>query len=167
MKLERVHACAVGMRAAHELTDDALGPAHPRRRRRLPSGWTPRCGPAALSPQSRTCRHGSTRGCYSRHLRAGCSISTTSAAVGSASDRSLGVEQPARPSDMCSTYASNQLAAGIDPFELTEIMGTSMRMLEKHYGSVLRGAAASIARRQATFEAEEERAREERSEGDS
>jgi hypothetical protein len=33
--LERVHAVAVGMAAAYDLTDYALGPAHPRRRRRL------------------------------------------------------------------------------------------------------------------------------------
>ena len=65
---------------------------------------------------------------------------------------------PARIYDLRSTYASNQLAAGIDPFELIKIMGTSMRMLEKHYGTLLHGAAAGIAARHAAFEAEQERA---------
>ena len=61
------------------------------------------------------------------------------------------------PGGAGSTYASNQLAAEIDPFELIKIMGTSMRMLEKHYGTLLHGAIASIAARQAAFEAAQER----------
>jgi hypothetical protein len=67
--------------------------------------------------------------------------------------------RPARPYDMRSTYASNQLAAGMATFELARLMGTSTRMIEKHYGTLLDGAGAGIVARQAAFEAEQERAR--------
>jgi integrase len=77
------------------------------------------------------------------------------------------VAEPARIYDLRSTYASNQLAARVEPFELARVMGTSVRMIERHYGTLLGGAAASIAQRQAAFEAEQERAAQERSEGDS
>jgi integrase len=70
-----------------------------------------------------------------------------------------GVQTPARPYDLRSTYASNQLAAGVTVFELARLMGTSVRMIEKHYGILLEGAGRDIARRQAAFEAEQERAR--------
>jgi hypothetical protein len=39
-------------------------------------------------------------------------------------------------------------------FELARIMGTSVRMIEKHYGALLDGAGAHIAGRLATVEAE-------------
>jgi integrase len=67
-----------------------------------------------------------------------------------------GVATPARIHDLRSTYASNSLAAGIDVFELARIMGTSIDMIERHYGTLLTGAAAGIAERQAAFEAEQE-----------
>jgi len=44
-------------------------------------------------------------------------------------------------------------------FELARLMGTSVRMIEKHYGTLLEGAGPDIARRQAAFEAEQEQAR--------
>ena len=69
-----------------------------------------------------------------------------------------GVATPARIYDMRSTYASNSLAAGIDVFELARVMGTSIEMIERHYGTLLTGAAAGIAERQAAFEAEQDRA---------
>ena len=37
-------------------------------------------------------------------------------------------------------------------------MGTSIEMIERHYGTLLAGAAAGIASRLATFEAEQNRA---------
>jgi hypothetical protein len=64
-----------------------------------------------------------------------------------------GVRRPARLYDLRSTYASNSLAAGIDVFELSRVMGTSIEMIERHYGTLLTGAAAGIAERQAAFEA--------------
>lgn len=69
-----------------------------------------------------------------------------------------GIAKPARIYDLRSTFASNSLAAGIDVFELGRVMGTSIEMIERHYGTLLTGAAAGIAGRLATFEAEQDRA---------
>ena len=69
-----------------------------------------------------------------------------------------GVGKPARPYDMRSTFASNAIAAGISTFELARVMGTSVRMIEKHYGRLLDGAGAGIAARLGAFEANQERA---------
>ena len=56
-----------------------------------------------------------------------------------------GVTRPARPYDLRSTFASNALAAGVSIFELARIMGTSVAMIERHYGALLDGAGAAIA----------------------
>jgi integrase len=58
-----------------------------------------------------------------------------------------GVRTPARIYDLRSTFASDALAAGVSVFELARIMGTSVRMIERHYGALLDGAGADIARR--------------------
>jgi integrase len=71
-----------------------------------------------------------------------------------------GVAKPARLYDLRSTFASNALAAGISVFELARVMGTSVLMIERHYGALLDGATAGIARRLAAFEAAEDRLRE-------
>ena len=71
-----------------------------------------------------------------------------------------GVSRPARPYDMRSTFASNALAAGVSVFELARIMGTSVAMIERHYGTLIEGAGADIARRLDAFNAEQEHARE-------
>jgi integrase len=55
-----------------------------------------------------------------------------------------GVEKPARVYDLRSTFASNALAAGVTVFELARVMGTSVRMIEKHYGTLIDGAHAVI-----------------------
>ena len=65
-----------------------------------------------------------------------------------------GVARPARIYDLRSTFASNALAAGVTVFELARIMGTSVRMIERHYGALLDGAGAAIAGRLDTLEAE-------------
>jgi integrase len=74
-----------------------------------------------------------------------------------------GVRTPARIYDLRSTFASNALAAGITVFELARVMGTSVEMIERHYGALLDGSGASMASRLGAFEAEqasvEERAR--------
>ena len=49
-------------------------------------------------------------------------------------------------------------------FELARIMGTSMGMIELHYGMLIEGAGADIARRLGMFEAEQQAA--ERRSGD-
>jgi integrase len=56
-----------------------------------------------------------------------------------------GVRRPARIYDLRSTYASNALADGVSEFRLARIMGTSGRMIERHYGTLLDGDAAEIA----------------------
>ena len=63
-----------------------------------------------------------------------------------------GVRKPARIYDLRSTFASNALAAGVSVFELARIMGTSVAMIERSYGTLIEGAGADIARRLAAFE---------------
>jgi integrase len=58
-----------------------------------------------------------------------------------------GIARPARLYDLRSTFASRALAAGVAPFELARIMGTSIRMIERHYGALIAGAGDSIAAR--------------------
>jgi integrase len=72
-----------------------------------------------------------------------------------------GVATPARIYDLRSTFASNALAAGVTVFELARVMGTSVRMIERHYGALLDGAHNVIASRLDAFEAELEQAAEE------
>jgi integrase len=65
-----------------------------------------------------------------------------------------GVQTPATPYDMRDTFASNALAAGITVFELAKVMGTSVRMIEKHYGALIDGAHAGITSRLDALETE-------------
>jgi integrase len=58
-----------------------------------------------------------------------------------------GIETPARIYDLRSTFASDALAAGVSIHALARIMGTSVRMIELHYGALLDGAGADIAAR--------------------
>jgi integrase len=60
---------------------------------------------------------------------------------------SSGVAKPVRIYDLRSTFASNALAAGVTVFELARLMGTSVLMIERHYGALLDGAGAAIAGR--------------------
>jgi hypothetical protein len=69
------------------------------------------------------------------------------------------IAKPARIYDLRSTFASNALAAGVTVFELAKIMGSSVRMIERHYGALLDGAAAGISGRLDALEAEAERQR--------
>jgi hypothetical protein len=43
----------------------------------------------------------------------------------------------------------------VSVFELGRIMGTSVAMIERHYGTLIEGAGADIARRLHAFEAEQ------------
>ena len=72
--------------------------------------------------------------------------------------------RPARIYDLRSTFASNALAAGVSVFELAGVMGTSVAMIERHYGALLDGSGADIARRLSAFEADRDAAAE-RAEG--
>jgi integrase len=67
-----------------------------------------------------------------------------------------GVRRPARIYDLRSTFASNALAAGISVFELGRVMGTSVAMIERHYGTLIEGAGADIARRLNAFHADQD-----------
>jgi hypothetical protein len=58
------------------------------------------------------------------------------------SGEASGVARPAWIYDLRSTFSSNSLAAGIDVFELARVMGRSIEMIERHYGTLLTGAAA-------------------------
>jgi integrase len=58
-----------------------------------------------------------------------------------------GISKPARLYDLRSTFASNALAAGLTVYELARVMGTSVRMIELHYGALLDTAHASILER--------------------
>ena len=49
--------------------------------------------------------------------------------------------------DLRSTFASNALAAGITVYELARIMGTSVGMIERHYGALLDSAHESMLER--------------------
>lgn len=60
---------------------------------------------------------------------------------------SAGIEKPARLYDLRSTFASNALAAGITVYELARIMGTSVSMIEAHYGALLDTAHESLLER--------------------
>ena len=71
-----------------------------------------------------------------------------------------GVRRPARIYDLRSTFASNAIAARISLFELAKVMGTSVAMIERAYGTLLDGAGAGISSRLAAFEAEQDRAAE-------
>jgi integrase len=63
------------------------------------------------------------------------------------------IAKPARIYDLRSTFASNALAAGVTVFELAKIMGSSVRMIERH-GALLDGAGAGISGRLGALEAE-------------
>jgi integrase len=65
-----------------------------------------------------------------------------------------GIAKPARIYDLRSTFASNALAAGVTVFELAKVMGTSVAMIERHYGTLIGGAHAGIVGRLDALEAE-------------
>lgn len=62
-------------------------------------------------------------------------------------DRGQRHQEPARLYDLRSTFASEAVAAGVTVFELARVMGTSVAMIERHYGALLDGAGAGIAGR--------------------
>ncbi len=61
--------------------------------------------------------------------------------------------------DLRSTFASNALAAGVSVFEAARLLGTSVAMIERHYGRLLDGAGAGIVARLDAFEDAQDRAR--------
>jgi hypothetical protein len=65
--------------------------------------------------------------------------------------------RPAQIYDLRSTFASN-VARGRRDRVRARVMGTSVRMIERHYGALLDGAHHGIANRLDAFEAEMEQA---------
>jgi len=58
-----------------------------------------------------------------------------------------GITKPARLYDLRSTFATNALARGVTVYELARIMGTSVTMIEAHYGALLDTAHDAILER--------------------
>jgi hypothetical protein len=56
------------------------------------------------------------------------------------------------------TTPSDALAAGVGIHALARIMGTSVRMIERHYGALLDGATESIATRLDALDQERDQA---------
>jgi len=54
------------------------------------------------------------------------------------------------------TFASNALAAGVGTFELARVMGTSLEMIERTYGHLVRGADDAFRSRLDAFAAQRE-----------
>jgi hypothetical protein len=76
-----------------------------------------------------------------------CSTWTISGvANGKPAIEASGIRTPAGIYDLRSTFASNALADGVSVFQLARVMGTSVRMIERHYGALLDGSGAEIAR---------------------
>jgi hypothetical protein len=75
-----------------------------------------------------------------------------------------GVARPARIYDLRSTFASDALAAGFGIHGLALVMGTSVRMIERHYGTLIDGALADLTGRLDAFDAERDQAAADRSE---
>lgn len=69
-----------------------------------------------------------------------------------------GVPRPARIYDLRSTFASEALHTGVGIHALARVMGTSVAMIERHYGTLLDGAVASIAGALDALDAEYDRA---------
>ena len=64
-----------------------------------------------------------------------------------------GVATPARIYDLRSTFAPTRSPRACRVFELARLMGTSVAMIERHYGAMLDGSGADLARRLSAFEA--------------
>jgi hypothetical protein len=60
---------------------------------------------------------------------------------------SAGIAKPARIYDLRSTFISNALANGLTVFETARIAGTSVKMIELHYGALIDNARESLLER--------------------
>jgi hypothetical protein len=77
-----------------------------------------------------------------KHFASAPRDATSSA--GAPAVEAAGITKPCRIYDLRSTFASNALAAGVTVFELARVMGTSVAMIEHHYGVLIDGAHAGI-----------------------
>ncbi len=67
---------------------------------------------------------------------------------------------------MRSTFASDALAAGVSVFAFARLMGTSVGMIERAYGTLLDGAVADVAGRLDALDDERDQAVDRATEGD-
>jgi hypothetical protein len=119
---------------------------------------------AALAPRARRARRDPAAARHAADLpgAAGRPVEPRqlAPALVGAGDRGLGRPRPARIYDLRATFASDALAASVSVFELARVMGTSVRMIERHYGALLDGAGAGIAGRLDALDAERDQATE-------
>ena len=115
----------------------------------------------ARSPRSTRSRRGSTRRSCSRAGGRAARTSTTSAgANGRPRSRPPGSRRPPG-STTCARRSRRTRSPPASPCSSSRrVMGTSVAMIERHYGTLLDGAHAGIAGRLDAFEAELERAAE-------
>jgi len=85
-----------------------------------------------------------TRLCSPAHAEPTSTSATCAVANGTRHSRRP-VVPPRRIYDLRSTFASQALAAGVSVFDLGKIMGTSVRMIERHYGALLQVPATRSA----------------------
>ena len=63
-----------------------------------------------------------------------------------------GIAKPATVYDLRSTFISNALANGMTGFETARVAGTSVKMIEAHYGALLDTAHESLLERLETYD---------------
>ena len=56
----------------------------------------------------------------------------------------MGVRDGGPPYHLQHTFATEALAAGVSTFELSRVMGTSLAMIDRHYGHLARDSEDSI-----------------------
>src|SRR5262249_55209924 len=101
-------------------------------------------GPEASSPLTATPERYSIE-CPTRRA---CSTSTTvRRRSGHRLSKRAAATGPHGSDNLRSTFASDSVAAGVTVFELARAIGTSVRMIERHSGTLLGGTGASIAAR--------------------
>jgi hypothetical protein len=111
----------------------------------------------APPPPTRS-RRGSTCRCFSPHSRAGLlNLGNFRKREWPQPSTRPGVTIPATPYDMRNTFVSRTLAAGVTVFEVAMVIGTSVRMIERHYGTLIDGAHNVIANCLNAFETEVKR----------
>ena len=82
------------------------------------------------------------------------------AACVNAAIEASGVPRPARIYDLRSTFASGSLAVGVSVFHLARLMGTSLKMIEKRYGTLIDGATEDVLARLDSLDAANDEATE-------
>jgi integrase len=89
--------------------------------------------------RSTGCRHEQTRRCCFRRPRGGyLDLHNFRRRVWKPAQRAAGIEPLRRPYDLRHTFATFALRAGISTFDLSRFMGSSLTMIDRHYGHLAR-----------------------------